>query len=132
MPQNNKRLKLNDNKIKEFINSTNKYLDFFGIKNWEITFDHKCNDTSSCAELHWNLEAKQAIFQIAKEMSKYDYHNIDKTAFHEVLELLLADLASLVWNRIVTEEMVSEAKHEIIHTLENTLYPLINKKGKRK
>jgi hypothetical protein len=66
---------------------------------------------------------------LIEETSK---EKIEKVAFHEVLEALLADLVQVAESRYIMESMIPNAIHTIIRTFENTVFKYIPKLGEKK
>lgn len=107
-----------------------KWIEFYGINGWMISFMHKNQDIDEEPHIAW-IEADTrnmtATFYLNKEwvddIDFYGKKEIRFVAFHEVCELLLTKLDDLANERFeVTPQKVLEARHEIIHYLENSVY----------
>ncbi len=104
-----------------------KWLDYFGMKDWQVHFlfkqlkgtraqiCHTCVDGIATITLNnnWDELDKSMVSNVA----------IQKTAFHEVCELLLGRLESMVFQRFnLNDGDVEEEMHRIIRVLENTVW----------
>ena len=101
-----------------------KWLDYFGIKRYDVVFKH-CKLNKAYAECHVNEIGKIAVFMLNTEMDADpqpigDW--IDASAFHEVTHLLLNRLTAVGSARYIGADELEEAEHDVIRTLENTLY----------
>lgn len=108
-----------------------KWVEFFGLKCWQISYLHlnSCNE-ENFEDIAWiepNVETMSVIFFLNREWVDdkifYCKEEVKLLAFHEVCELLLTKLDDLAGMRFnVTEERVRSTTHEIIYTLENSVY----------
>ena len=104
-----------------------KWIRFFGLINWEIAFMHKECTSSSMAWIEPYESDKVVLIFLNKIWidDKYFYSKdeIKLLAFHEICELLLSKFDDLAKERFgITESSLLSARHEIIHTLENSVY----------
>ena len=99
-----------------------KWIDYFGLKDWEIKFTHEelGGNRASC----WSdYPGKLSTIDLNREWESNPQKNeIKFVAFHEVAELLIAPLRTMAYARYVTEDEVSVANHYIIRTLENSIF----------
>ena len=128
-------MKLTQKHFEIFKKECLKWIDFFGLVQWQIHFTFKSlenraqiafNCVSGCATIilssKWEENSKDFI---------NDY-NIRKAAFHEVCELLLGRLNDMVSQRYgLNEGDVDEEIHRIIRTLENKVFTTENHGSKR-
>lgn len=113
--------KTSEEDFEEFEHLVRKYIDFFGLKDWELGFTHEpCDYMATCG---YN-EGKRAVFNLGHEWP-YDVtpDEIRRTAFHEVCELLMAELWLMgkrydLSDRTKTDLLDVEV-HRIIRRLEN-------------
>jgi hypothetical protein len=95
------------------------WIKYFGLKGWDVAFEH-CDLGGDDAQCEHDAEARMATLRMNMDVSE---ENIaDKLAFHEVMELLLADLSTIASRRSATETEIGSAIHNIIHTFEGTLF----------
>ena len=124
------------NKVKLFKDSIKKYIDYFGLWEWEYHIKESeipnYRARTSYYDIEENPEGSGYIvtffYNVAwlkdKETNKEE---IDKVAFHEVLELLFCKLRDWSENNNfhITKYQVDEEVHRIIRRLENKIWKLI-------
>ncbi len=100
-----------------------KWRDILGLMNWEICWVHDKIDETSRAEIVADPTSRIAVITLNTEWSTdiVTDNLIKRTAFHEIMELLLAQLG-LFGNYYISEGLVEEEIHKIIRTLENVLF----------
>ena len=92
------------------------------LTDWEVEHVAK-NMASARAKAEWTLEAMAAKVTFSKDWTGalLNPHEISKTAFHECLELLLAELSGMAMAKHNHDE-VSRVTHAVIHRLESAFY----------
>ena len=107
-----------------------KWIDVFGLKGWEPYFEHDIKDENALAQMFADIEGRTCTFFLAPDWGGNPVTNeeLDKTAFHEVLELLLARLNFLANSRSVNQSEIVEEIHHIIRTFENAVFKIFKKK----
>lgn len=100
-----------------------KWIEFFGLKDWDVWCVHE-NVEGNLGSIVYDLLDKQATINLATDwgMTKPTTLEIRKTAFHEVCELLLARLGIYGKARFIKEVDFTEATHDIIRRLENSVF----------
>ena len=104
-----------------------RWLDFFGLKGWQVHFLHK-KKNSVRASVIFNCVGRVATFVLNTHWSEQDGirftdHDVRRCAFHEVCELLLGRLNDMASQRFNLDELdVEEEIHQIIRTLENVIF----------
>ena len=101
-----------------------KWIDYFGLKQWEVLYFHeKCGGRSG---FYTNISGGlcsiilNARFKNVYKITKKDIRII---AFHEVVEgLLFAETRSLLFESGYSRTKIDEVIHPIIRTLENTMF----------
>ena len=53
---------------------------------------------------------------------------IDRTAFHEVLEAMFAEISNIMESRFIQKDMIPNAMHRVIRNFENNIFPMIKDK----
>jgi len=117
---------------KEFFNlfkeECYKWIKFFGLNNWCITFLQDKNitsDTNAWVEID-NDNNMAAIYLNSEWVDNKEFLNdysIKLIAFHEVCEVLLANMDFTARSRYnISEENIDKARHEVIHILENSIF----------
>lgn len=101
-----------------------KWINYYGLLQWEINFYHDETKSDNCALALWNLVAKRCDFYMYYEWDKEDLTEeyIKRVALHEVTHLLLGRLHSLAGYRFVRDAEIDESVHEIIRILEGILF----------
>jgi len=112
--------------FKLFRAEAEKWIDFFGLADWDVTFLHNEIDDgraeTSADELNSlaNITlAKEFQVQPGGEISESE---IKQCAFHEACELLLFRLRILSTRRSTRVEEVMREMHRVINILENTIF----------
>jgi len=110
------------------------WIDKFNLKQWQIDFTRIDNPEAGLrANCAFSVGGMWATFGFATELSfgvewpKWPHNkaDIDTDAYHEVMELLLAELTIIMTSRFnISEEAVDGAKHRVVATLENVVRPL--------
>ncbi len=108
-----------------FKTECHKWIEFFGLKNWDIVYQHGNITTENrTAEVEYDSQGHRAWLRLAKEVVDSDYgvDEIKMSAFHEIGHTLLARLWSCAQARYSTFNELETAEHEIIATLQNTVF----------
>jgi len=105
-----------------------KWIDIFGLKDYEFHFEHKAVGDRNIAECYRNSTSRTARLSLCKvwperSMVALNDDNIKTSAFEEVCHVLLYSLSSCAYSRHIMEHEIDEAEHGIIKTLQNVLYP---------
>lgn len=114
-------------KFEMYTQAIHEYMDLFGLKDWEyvITEDR----ISDRAQVHYNMDDRIASFIYNRDPE--EHCNPRKSAFHEVMELFLANIGQFSFNGNISEEERTrrndEETHRVIRTLENVVFPELEK-----
>jgi hypothetical protein len=116
-------VKLKDTDFDIFKSECLKWIEFFGLKGWDVYFDEdaKCEDGNMAETCIGPLSARNVTFHF-KGSDNPAFNNPGRSAFHEVCEILLYRLHCLAESRFISVSEVDEAVHDIIRILENTVY----------
>lgn len=132
----NKKLKINDTKIDKkiefFIKRVKFYQQYFGLLSYNIEILPQTKE-NTCASTYFgdsDSDKSNRRITIAYTLSFITNPNttleeIDKTAFHEICEVLLGNLRYIA-SIGISDIHVDNEIHLIIRTLENTLFLKIN------
>ncbi len=107
-----------------FQNECLKWLGQFGLKDWTVCFSHeelKDETLAQCASDYSNCIATLLMQKNWKGEEITEY-TIRRIAFHEVMELLVSDLAKLASSRFIQEDELSKTRHMLIKRLENGVF----------
>ena len=111
--------------FEEFEAECRKWIDFFGMKDWDFFFYHEDPVwTKDCrAACSTDYCGKLASLFLSPEWSARPIKNeVKKVAFHEVCETLTSQLVALAESRFVCQDEINVANHYIIRVLENTIF----------
>jgi hypothetical protein len=130
-----KQIKTRETNINLFKKYVNKYINFFGMFDWEINFAicHEKNADASCA--YYRLDeagegcGQTVTFRYSLDWidSNVEEDEIERTAFHEVLELLLSKLRDFSSYKDVhiSDREVDNEIHRVIRIFENKVFNLV-------
>lgn len=103
-------------KLLAFRKAVKKYLRHYGLLNFTFTFEIKKLPDGSEAQCEYNVgEARGACFRVDENARD---EAIDELAHHEVLELLLAELATMA-NETYDSKQVDRESHKVIYSVMN-------------
>lgn len=100
------------------------WLDYYGLKGWEIAYVHK-DWEGNMAYVEYDITGRCATFGLAVNRDKKFFscpYSIELDAFHEVGELLLSQLTHLCYSRFIIREQIDIEIHNVIRTLENVIF----------
>ncbi len=110
--------------FKTFKDECQRWIDYFGLHGWDVEYTHDIGDNVMATFWH-SLEGRSVTINLSLNVPDwlYNENNIKKAAFHEVVEsMLLGGLALLADARYINKEEITASTHEIVGTLENTLF----------
>ena len=104
-------------------------IDYFGIKDWSVNYKFKELHDGFRAECKVNWSGRICYLCLSTtHREKITDMEIRKSAFHEVLELLLTDLEyTLLDEKIPMEErkyLAEVQRHSLIRRFENTVFKM--------
>jgi len=116
--------------FKLFQTECEKWINIFGLYDWEICFRHEEFTEQNRAECYLDLDGRISTIRLNKDWTIDNDGNVDevtdlklrKTAFHEVCEILIAPLSINSRMRFIREGEIESSEHYIIRTLENILF----------
>ena len=113
--------------FKKFKKNVEKWIKHFGLLNWEVGCHHQDEDEDSENDLAYTtfvIDNRRAdIFLTNEWCTDITDRELDKTAFHEVCEVLLLSLRGIATRRMnVSAENIEGAIHDIIRTLESVIF----------
>ena len=117
--------RLNKKHFEVFKKEIRKWVNIFGLKCWELRIEFEKLDDAR-AQCSTDVNNKIAVITLSSDWADDTYlignYYVKQSAFHEVMELFLADYhASACW-RSASSEDLEEKRHSIIRTLENVLW----------
>ena len=108
-----------------------KWIEFFGLKEWDILIEHIDSEESWWARCGAGYITKSGEIHLNKnwdEQRPLDKYHIKKNAFHEVCHLLFWDLRQLAHSRFLEEDEIENKEHEMISKLINSVFKRFDKK----
>lgn len=124
--------------FKEFQACCKEFLTAFGLLDWRIDFAHVLLNPDSAASCTWhNGNQHIATLSLSTEWNEAPVpYALCRSAYHEVLHVLLADAFNVACyddlSATQTVEALHRAHHAIIRRLENTYMPTHYKEGVEK
>ena len=111
------------------------WINKIGLKDWRIDFVHRDSPDgkSTRAWFRADIEARAGKIGLALDWApdQITTSRLRISAFHEVLELLLAPLGWIAECRFAQPEEIPEATHAIIRRFENLFYGNAKPKTKK-
>lgn len=100
------------------------WLNRYGLLGWEIHFDHSIIEKNRASCVTYG-PGRMCALTLGTEWHGLEPtpESIGKSAYHEVCELLLADLVEVATNRKFDPDDIEAKAHAIIRTLENVHWP---------
>ncbi len=103
-----------------FIEKTREFIEVFGLKGWDISFEFGGTETHEQAGVTFDLNGRICTFGFSKtSREKLSDRKISKLAFHESCELFFAEFRVHMDRQ---PEITDQIIHEKIRVLENVLY----------
>ncbi len=113
---------LSKKQIEYFGLQVKKWADFFRLADWEILTDSEDFD-DAYAKCAADVCSRLSTISVAETWDiKPTQRMLSLTAFHEVAELLLAELHQVALSRVMTYEDEEAARHRVIRTLESVIF----------
>lgn len=114
---------LKEEDFKEFKTAANKWIQRFGLIGWSVVYEFK-EFKDSYAKCCYDIVGRIVTITLNKSWPKEDYslERIQKSAFHEVCELLLGRLSVIGQYKQSRTDEFEEEIHNIIRILENVFY----------
>ena len=100
-----------------FKEECNKWIDYWGLHGWEVTFRHEHMEDARATACFNSLEDRQVTLALAIEWTERDglcEKAIREVAFHETEELRYARIEFLAKQRFVQPSEIREEIHNLI------------------
>jgi hypothetical protein len=104
------------------------WLGYFGLSEWRVTTFHQSNSAPGAehARASYIAYSEDRICSIFLEPDWKDNivtdELVERSAFHEVVHVLLCWLTYLALQRSTTAQEIDEAEHVIIHRLQSAVF----------
>jgi len=113
--------KLTNKDFEYFKNKCGYWQNKLSLNTWEIDY-YFTSEEGNMAECSTNYEGRKASIGLAKKwQTSISKKELDRTALHEILELLLAPLMSLAQARVWSQDDYIKENHMVIRILEKML-----------
>jgi hypothetical protein len=111
-----------------FKSELKKWQDIFGLKGWQLHYSHEETDEGARAEILADPTSRIAVITLNTNWASdvITDHMLKKTAFHEMMELVLGTLGTYAVC-YVNSTLVEEEMHRVISIMENVLFPKYDK-----
>jgi len=98
------------------------WVERFGLKDWDIVYKHQ--QIEYMGSTVWDRQDRCADIILSTDFYsvKVTDFELKSTAFHEIFELILADLFTLACQRSTTSEELHAARHAIIQRMLNYIF----------
>lgn len=119
-----KRNKTTPEHFELFKQEAEKWIDFYGLKDWRFCFYHEEGLENSAASYGYNIQGRIVSIYLEPDWQHQEIteEQLKRSAFHEVTHILLARLREMALNRVAFEVDIDEEIHSIIRTLEKVLF----------
>jgi len=111
--------------IKKFKGYVGYWIEYFGIYGWEVNVnlqDKEDNDEHNMAVTYFDILNRRADIELGYEWNQeITDKELNKTAFHEVLEVLFSRIRTIAASRFITDSEIDEELHNLIRTLEKVI-----------
>ena len=111
--------------FKYFKERVDHWVDYFGLYNWDVNV-HKDEDEydGELAYATFNVDNKRADIYLSMDWggTEMTRNELNKTAFHEVIEVMLAEIRHIAGRRDIRFEEIDGAIHSIIRILTATIF----------
>lgn len=107
-----------------FCKECQRWIDKFGLKQWDVIFDHEPDNEDfcgSCVADHNAHFAYITLGYLSDDDPRPKTELIKTTALHEVLELLIQEYRRLMLDREYTSGEEERLRHCLIQTLINVI-----------
>jgi hypothetical protein len=130
-------MKTSNANFKLYIQLCNRYLAKFNLGDYDVGFCHSAisiDGSECCGACNYQHDAKNAVIFLGKDWGAETItaRTIERTALHEVLELLLSELIVIAHERSFSPDDLERAKHaviqRIIHAMLGNVSCIINPK----
>jgi len=114
-----KKYKTTKKDFKIFKSECKKWIKKFGLKDWDITYKHE--KIESLGTTKWHIIDRWVDITLSKDFGKTESskYEVKQTAYHEVIELLLAEFNTLAESRYSTYNQLETARHAIVQRMIN-------------
>lgn len=114
-------------KIQLFKDAIYFYIDYFGLKRYEVSICEQIKSSAQASlyggehdDTNNNITISYSLDWInEKDLTEED---IKSSSFHEVLELFFYEIRNVMEYRYITKEEPDRVIHNVIRTLENTMF----------
>jgi len=122
-----KTYKTTEAHFKLFKAECKRWIEKFGLTDWEIHFEHGGLDEGDVARCTRNVNSRIAKLSLCEEwpegaMDPLNNDTVAAAAFEETCHVLLYGLSSCAYARFIMEHEIEEAEHALIRRLEHAVW----------
>ena len=107
------RIITTERELEEFKNHCERLIMYLGLRDWDCVYIIREADDRN-AGIEYNPSTRKALFILAS--NREEYKTLYELAKHEVLELLLADLCTLL-GPFYSDILIDNETHKVINRL---------------
>lgn len=116
---------LSDEQSKLFGLSLKKWQIRLNLADWRVVFGQKWARRGVMAEAHITLRDRLAEIRVGKSgLAGATDHEIEATAVHEMLHVMLFELVTLARDPNTSDENLASLEHAVITVLEPLIFPM--------
>ena len=125
-------MKLTSKDFEYFKDRCHFWIERFGMIDWQVHYEMgDIEDNRGRCLAHYKGRVATIALTDNLDCRRKELHeNLDRTAFHEVMELFLSPLECCARSRIWDDDIYDRENHAIIRTLENIFIGYIERKKK--
>ena len=114
-------MKLKKKHFDIFTKTCEKWAKIYGLLDWDIIyyFDYDFGNAARCSVNH---DGRVAWITLNRD-TELTVAQVKQFAFHEMTELLLAELQWLMEERFIDQAEINTSRHRVINVLQKVLYP---------
>jgi len=107
-----------------FIKTCEKWAKIYGFLDWDIVygFDSSKDLLGNAARCTVNHDGRTSWISLNRD-ADLTIAQVKQYAFHEMTELLLAELQWLMEERFIDQAEINTSRHRVINVLQKVLYP---------
>jgi hypothetical protein len=107
--------------FKTFQETFTKYQSLFGLTGYKIYFKHEKLDSDSFADICVDQTLMVATVRLNNDGKDEEFLDVERSAKHEAIHLLINKLQDLARDRYAKEEDITMATEEIVFKLEGLI-----------
>ena len=110
-------MKTNDEDFKKFQDEITRWIEVFGLHEWDCSFDHEQLGKGTWAQCDSQHEGHSAVFSLNTDVDAPKAEDPQELGLHEAVELLLADMETLAESRSWDANTWEAARHMVVNRI---------------